>query len=38
VGTGQVVYNPFNPNTVYRVTNGSAGETDFIRRSDDGGT
>jgi photosystem II stability/assembly factor-like uncharacterized protein len=37
VGSGQVIYNPFNPNIVYRVTNGSAGESDFIRRSDDGG-
>src|SRR5262249_41638452 len=37
VGSGQVIYNPFNPQTVYRVTDGQAGESDFIRRSDDGG-
>jgi hypothetical protein len=37
VGSGQVIFNPFNPNIVYRVTNGSRGESDFIRRSDDGG-
>ncbi|HEY1380776.1 MAG TPA: SdrD B-like domain-containing protein [Gemmataceae bacterium] len=37
VGSGAVIYDPFHPNTVYRVTDGSAGESDFIRRSDDGG-
>lgn len=37
VGSGQVIFNPFNPSIVYRVTNGSRGETDFIRRSTDGG-
>src|SRR5262249_44255922 len=36
-GDGQVIYNPFFPNIVYRVTRGSSGETNFIRRSDDGG-
>jgi hypothetical protein len=37
IGTGQVIYNPFNPNIVYRVTTASGGDTDFIRRSTDGG-
>jgi hypothetical protein len=37
VGDGQVIYNPFNSNIVYRVTRGSSGEADFIRRSNDGG-
>ncbi|HTK75583.1 MAG TPA: SdrD B-like domain-containing protein [Gemmataceae bacterium] len=37
VGTGQVFYDPFNPNTVYRVSNGSTGNTNFIRKSTDGG-
>jgi hypothetical protein len=36
-GTGQVIFDPFNPNTVYRVSDGAAGRTGFIRRSDDGG-
>src|SRR5205814_2203748 len=31
-----VIYNPFSPNTVYRVTDGSAGNA-AVRRSDDGG-
>jgi photosystem II stability/assembly factor-like uncharacterized protein len=37
VGAGQVIYNPFNPQTVYRVTPGNNGQNQFIRRSDDGG-
>jgi hypothetical protein len=36
IGTGQVIYNPFNPNIVYRtVPNDGTGN--FIRRSVDGG-
>jgi photosystem II stability/assembly factor-like uncharacterized protein len=36
VGTGAVLYNPFNPSIVYRVTTGGAG-IQTIRRSTDGG-
>ncbi len=35
-GTGQVIYDPFTPNRVYRVTNGN-GSQQPVRRSDDGG-
>ncbi|HEX4589439.1 MAG TPA: hypothetical protein VH120_05895, partial [Gemmataceae bacterium] len=33
VGSGQVIYNPFNPNIVYRVAPGNNGQNQFIRRS-----
>jgi photosystem II stability/assembly factor-like uncharacterized protein len=38
-GSGQVIYNPFNSQIVYRVTpgNNGAGSNDFVRRSNDGG-
>ena len=36
-GEGVVIYNPFNPNIVYRVVQGGAGQFP-IRRSMDGGT
>jgi hypothetical protein len=37
VGSGQVIYNPFNPNIVYRVVADDGVNNNFIRVSMDGG-
>jgi hypothetical protein len=37
VGSGQVIYNPFNPNIIYRVVPDDGSGSNFIRVSTDGG-
>jgi hypothetical protein len=36
-GNGQVIFNPFSPNIVYRVAPGNNGQNQMIRKSTDGG-